>query len=98
MAKTLKQAEVKTTGPARRTTPRLPHERDESDDSQATAPRKNMQQAHDDLEEGQVDTDLRGTRGVDQVGETPNKLPGKTRTPADSAVNNPADATKTKSR
>ena len=37
--------------------PRLPHERDESSDSQTSAPRAVMLQAHEDLERGLVDTD-----------------------------------------
>jgi DNA invertase Pin-like site-specific DNA recombinase len=37
--------------------PRLPHERDESSDSQANGVRPVIQQAHDDLESGKVDTD-----------------------------------------
>lgn len=37
--------------------PRLPHERDESSDSQDTAPRGKMKQAHDDVESGKMDTD-----------------------------------------
>ena len=41
--------------------PRLPHEHDESSDSQTNGGvRPVMQQAHDDLESGKVDTD----RGV----------------------------------
>jgi len=40
--------------------PRLPHEHDESSDSQQTEPRPVIRQAHDDLEAGRVDTD-RGT-------------------------------------
>lgn len=41
--------------------PRMPHERDESSDSQITQePRPLMRKAHDDLEAGRVDTD-RGT-------------------------------------
>jgi hypothetical protein len=67
MATTLKQPQIKTVKPAERETPRLPHERDESDDSQATPPRKKMQQAHDDIVSGQQDTDLREQRGVEQV-------------------------------
>lgn len=56
-------------------TPRLPHERDESDDSQRlNEPRDDMKQAYDDLQNGQVDTDLRNTGGVD---EAVNKRPGK---------------------
>ncbi len=38
-------------------TPRLPHERDESSDSQHSAPREHMKQASKDLEAGLVDTD-----------------------------------------
>jgi DNA invertase Pin-like site-specific DNA recombinase len=37
--------------------PRLPHERDESSDSQTNGVRPVIQQAHDDLEAGKVDTD-----------------------------------------
>lgn len=37
--------------------PRLPHERDESADSQGGAPRADMQQASKDLKRGLVDTD-----------------------------------------
>jgi hypothetical protein len=40
--------------------PRLPHEHDESADSQSGGPRPEMRQAHADLERGVVDTD----RGV----------------------------------
>jgi hypothetical protein len=41
--------------------PRLPHERDESSDSHAeAAPRPLIRKAHDDIEQGRVDTD-RGT-------------------------------------
>ena len=45
----------------------MPHERDESHHSQSSEPRKIMQQAHEDLAQGQVDTDLRGTRGVEAL-------------------------------
>ena len=54
-------------------TPRQPHERDESTDSQESAPRRDIKQAYDDLMAGQVDTDLRGERGVDAL---VNKTPG----------------------
>jgi hypothetical protein len=37
--------------------PRLPHERDESSDSQTGGVRPIMRQAHDDLASGKVDTD-----------------------------------------
>jgi hypothetical protein len=46
---------------------RMPHERDESEDSQESEPRKVIKRAYDDLIEGQVDTDLRETGGVDEV-------------------------------
>ena len=46
---------------------RLPHERDESPDAQDVRPRGVMEQAASDLEEGLVDTDLHGTRGVEQA-------------------------------
>lgn len=48
---------------------RLPHERDEAPDGKETAPRGVMQQAADDLEQGLVDTDLHGQRGVEQAVE-----------------------------
>lgn len=47
--------------------PRQPHERDESPDSQASGPRESMQQAYEDLENGLVDTDLRGSYSEDKV-------------------------------
>ncbi|MGY4828805.1 hypothetical protein ACVNIS_09530 [Sphaerotilaceae bacterium SBD11-9] len=37
--------------------PRLPHEHDESSDSQVSAERPIIRQAHDDLASGKVDTD-----------------------------------------
>ncbi|WP_426175124.1 hypothetical protein [Massilia sp. TWR1-2-2] len=46
---------------------RMPHERDESPDGQDEDPRGVMKQAASDLEQGLVDTDLRGTPGIDQV-------------------------------
>jgi len=45
----------------------LPHERDESDDSQQGEPRDDMRQAYDDLMSGQQDTDLRESRGAEEV-------------------------------
>ena len=39
------------------TEPRLPHEHDQSSDSQDSQPREKMRQAHDDLERGLTDTD-----------------------------------------
>ena len=47
--------------------PRLPHERDESDDSQQSGPREDMRQAYEDIMSGQQDTDLREGRGVEEV-------------------------------
>ena len=49
---------------SRRTTragqaPKLPHERDESNDT-PPQPHREMQRAYDDVEKGLVDTDLRG--------------------------------------
>ena len=46
---------------------RLPHERDESPDAQNVRPRKIMQQAASDLEQGLVDTDRRAQPGVEKV-------------------------------
>lgn len=61
---------------------RMPHERDESEDSQESKTRKIMKRAYDDLQEGQVDTDLRETSGVDVVvnerpGTPPERVVGK---------------------
>ena len=51
--------------------PRLPHERDEVAGA-AQAPTQVMQRAHDDLEEGRVDTDCRGSpTGRDCAPEVP---------------------------
>jgi len=43
----------------------MPHERDQSPGSAGTKPRKVMERARRDLESGGVDTDLRGTPGLD---------------------------------
>jgi hypothetical protein len=76
MTNTLKGVQVRT-GTATRVpgnplengaTARLPHERDEADDSQASAPREDMAQAAADLARGLVDTDCHGARGIDQTG------------------------------
>jgi hypothetical protein len=50
---------------------RLPHERDEAPDAQDITPRPDMQQAASDLEQGLVDTDLHGERGVEKVAPAP---------------------------
>lgn len=47
--------------------PRLPHEHDESSDSQASGPREDMKQAYQDISSGQMDTDLHGLPGVEEV-------------------------------
>lgn len=49
---------------------RLPHERDEAADAQNIEPREIMKQAAQDLENGLVDTDLHGIRGVEKVVQT----------------------------
>lgn len=80
MKTTMKQHQVKTGNPKRTgPTPRMPHERDESADSQDTVVSDDMRQAYTDLKEGQVDTDLRNTSGVDEVvndrpGQSPDKV------------------------
>jgi len=80
MKTTLKQDQVKTARPVKEgTTPRMPHEHDESADSQASGVRDDMRQALTDLEQGQVDTDLRNTGGLDQAvngrpGTSPDKV------------------------
>lgn len=53
---------------------RLPHERDEAPDAHPPPPRSVIRQAASDLEQGLVDTDLHGTRGVETVQPKP---PGK---------------------
>jgi len=79
MKTTLKDHQVKTKRPVKDgATPRMPHERDESDDSQESVVRDDIKQAYKDLDEGQVDTDLRNIGGVDEVvNERPGKSPDK---------------------
>jgi hypothetical protein len=61
MPNILKHPQVKTKRPAKPgAAPRMPHERDESEDSQASEPREDMQQAYEDVKSGLADTDLRG--------------------------------------
>ena len=57
--------------------PKLPHEQDESDDSQASGPREVIQQAYDDVQSGQEDTDLRASCGK-RVGTVPKNKQSKT--------------------
>lgn len=60
--------QVKTGKPVKQDAiPRQPHERDESADSQASEPRDVIRQAFIDVTNGQVDTDLREQRGVEEV-------------------------------
>lgn len=66
--------------------PRLPHERDESIDSQQDQPRKDIKQAFDDIDEGQMDTDRRGIPGVEEVerkkpGNVQEDIPASSRMP-----------------
>ena len=64
MPSSTKSAQINTKHPSDPNgAPRLPHERDESDDSQQSPPRKVMEQAAADIESGQVDTDLRNRAG-----------------------------------
>ncbi|OVZ57981.1 hypothetical protein CDO44_16535 [Pigmentiphaga sp. NML080357] len=49
-----------------RTEPRLPHEHDESHDSQESPPREVIEQAYEDVQSGQEDTDLRASGGKRQ--------------------------------
>ncbi|MBC7501875.1 MAG: hypothetical protein H7315_15490 [Herminiimonas sp.] len=88
----IRQAGVDTTKSQREDdTPQLPNERDESHASQASAPRDIMKQAHQDIESGQVDTELRGTRGVDAVNQP---APAKSRESAGEKFGTPeADKT-----
>jgi len=48
---------------------RLPHERDQAPDEQSTEPKGIMKQAYEDLEQGMVDTDMHGIRGVEKAVE-----------------------------
>lgn len=56
------RAKVKNDG-----APRLPSERDESPDDQRGVQRDDIAQAASDLEQGLVDTDLHGLRGVEKT-------------------------------
>ncbi|OWY34219.1 hypothetical protein [Herbaspirillum aquaticum] len=57
--------------------PRLPHEHDQNADRQDAAnsghavERPEIRQAYDDIRKGQVDTDLRGTGGLDEMNKRP---------------------------
>lgn len=74
----IKQLQVKTKKQSdQQAAPRLPHERDESDDSQETgsATRDDMRQAYVDVQKGLQDTDMRGSRGSTNIADAPQKLP-----------------------
>ncbi|MES2535743.1 MAG: hypothetical protein V4632_07700 [Pseudomonadota bacterium] len=74
-----KPFQVKTKRPVKEdVVPRLPHERDESDDSQASGPREDMKQAYKDISEGQVDTDVRRGGGVEDVVQDTSGKPART--------------------
>lgn len=87
MSPASKQRQVKTRRPAHpHATPRLPHERDESEDSQesSSGDRSDIQQAYRDVQQGLQDTDLRGSLGSTNVAGAPQKLPADiSGTPAD---------------
>lgn len=73
-----KQRQIKARRPIRsHHTPRLPHERDESEDSQeaGSGDRRDIQQAYRDIQNGLQDTDLRGSLGSTNVADAPQKLP-----------------------
>lgn len=53
----------------------LPSERDTAPEADAPHPRKKMQQAAQDLKQGQVDTDQHGERGIDQAENPGNVTP-----------------------
>jgi hypothetical protein len=72
---------------------RLPHERDESPDDLGSQPRGVMKQAADDLEQGLVDTDLHGMRGV-EASVSPKDQAGQAR-PRDDAANGMRERTPT---
>ncbi len=75
MTKHLQQRQIKTAQPATPdAAPRLPHERDESADSQSSPSRDRIKQAAKDIENGQVDTDMRnGGGGVENVVQKPER-------------------------
>ena len=68
MVKNRNQTEQSGAAPStQKALPQLPHERDESDQSQSSPPRKVMEQAAKDIASGQVDTDLHNGGGVENV-------------------------------
>lgn len=62
----LKKDQPRTPGDASRPQgPSLPHDRDQQAASTDDAPNAHIEQAARDLQQGQVDTDLRATPGLD---------------------------------
>lgn len=88
-AKSSGKEEADLTG---RRTPRMPHERDESADSQSSGVHDDIKQAYDDVMAGQMDTDLREQRGV-EASQPKNEEQRKANIvpPPDSPVRNPRD-------
>lgn len=75
MVKEGKDRQVNTTVPVRSDDgKRLPHERDEAPEGHPPPARSVIRQAASDLEQGLVDTDMHGTRGVEKVQP---RAPGK---------------------
>jgi len=71
MSNYLRQRQLRARKPPRlardeNSEPRLPHEHDESSDSQAGGPREVIEQARRDIESGQQDTDRHGARGLEK--------------------------------
>ena len=75
MKTTLKQHQVKTSKTRKGPTPLMPHERDESDEPAEVQQRDDIKQAYEDLQQGMVDTDLRGSLGTENIADAPQKLP-----------------------
>lgn len=73
----IKQTQVKTKRQSAHHAARLPHERDESEDSQesGSGDRRNIRQAYADVQRGLQDTDLRGSLGSTNMADAPQKLP-----------------------
>jgi hypothetical protein len=75
-------AQTKPPGVADAPTPKLPHERDQSEGNVATKPDPKIVQAKRDIDAGLVDTDMRATPGLDaarreQLVPTPKPTPDK---------------------
>ncbi|OGB25115.1 MAG: hypothetical protein A3I66_23080 [Burkholderiales bacterium RIFCSPLOWO2_02_FULL_57_36] len=78
-----KPFQVRTDKPVKNdAVPRMPHEHDESQDSQESEERHVIKQAYADIMSGQVDTDMREQRGVEET--VKDQL--KTKTPGQSVI------------